>query len=73
MGYPLSTDNRRKAASKASQEFREAHPEIPWHKIIGTRHILIHGYFQIDTTLVWNTIANDLPPLKKQIENILNI
>jgi uncharacterized protein with HEPN domain len=60
------------AASKISPEFREQHPEIPWHKIIGTRHILVHGYFQIDTTLVWNVVIHDLPALKPQIEKLLD-
>ncbi len=59
------------AASKISLEFRAQHTDIPWHKIIGTRHILVHGYFQIDTTLVWETITRDLPSLKSQMVSIL--
>lgn len=60
------------AASKISPEFRSEHTGIPWHKIIGTRHILVHGYFQIDTSLVWNTVTNDLPSLKTQVETLLD-
>ena len=33
------------AASRVSEEFREAHGEIPWHKLIGMRNRLIHEYF----------------------------
>jgi len=35
------------AARKISQEFKEAHPEIPWFEVIGMRHRLIHEYFRI--------------------------
>ena len=29
------------AARKVSQEFRQAHPEIPWRQAIGMRHRLV--------------------------------
>lgn len=31
------------AASRVSDEYRERHPEIPWHKMIGMRNRLIHS------------------------------
>ena len=34
------------AANRLSAEFRQAHPEIPWGDIIGTRNRIIHGYDQ---------------------------
>ncbi|MBL1128835.1 MAG: DUF86 domain-containing protein [Chloroflexi bacterium] len=33
-------------------EFRQAHPELPWKQIVGMRHILVHNYFGTDTTIV---------------------
>jgi len=38
----------------------------------GMRNRLIHDYNEIDIDLVWQTIQNDIPDLKKKIENILN-
>lgn len=35
------------------------------------RHILVHGYFEVDLDIVWNTVQNDLDRLKSQIESIL--
>lgn len=35
------------------------------------RHKLIHGYFDIDLRIVWKTAKEDIPNLKKEIENIL--
>ena len=31
-----------------TKEFREAHPEVNWRQIEGMRHVLVHGYYNID-------------------------
>ncbi len=56
------------AASRISLEFRNAHPSIPWPDIVGMRHHLVHAYFDIDLSLVWDTVRNDLPALSTQLE-----
>ena len=58
------------AAGQISNETRSAHPEIPWRIIIGMRNILIHDYVQTNYKLMWQTIKNDLPILKEQLETI---
>ena len=52
-------------------EFRKQHPDIPWKRMTGMRDILIHQYDDIDFTGVWETATKFIPPLKKQIEIIL--
>jgi len=47
------------------------YPNIEWRFATATRNRLIHGYFDVDAEIVWNTTHNDLPLLKKQIEEIL--
>lgn len=59
------------AAAKVSTKARDAHPAIPWTDIIGMRNRLIHGYFDIDLDLVWNTVTDDLDPLLRQLEVIV--
>jgi len=59
------------AAGKVSTEFRQAHPEIPWHDIIGMRHRLVHDYFRVDVARVWDTIQNDLRPLIAAVEPLV--
>jgi len=59
------------AASKISTATQNAHPEIPWHRIIGMRNRLIHEYFRIDLEKVWNVILNDLPKLMSSIEPLV--
>jgi uncharacterized protein with HEPN domain len=59
------------AAYGFSPHFRDSHPEIPWDQIIGMRHVLVHGYFEIDLDIVWAVIEKDLQPLRSAIEAIL--
>lgn len=39
--------------------------------MIGMRHVLVHGYFEIDVDIVWSVIENDLLLLKEQIQTVL--
>ena len=59
------------AASRISPDLQVRHPEIPWGQIIGTRHVLVHGYFEIDLDIVWTAVQVNLPELKGQIQNLL--
>jgi uncharacterized protein with HEPN domain len=59
------------AASHISSEFRAKYPNVAWGGMIGMRHVLVHGYFETDTEIVWRVVENDLPILKAQIEKIL--
>ena len=59
------------AARSLSEPFRERHPEIPWAKIIGMRHILVHEYFGIDLAIVWQSVSTDVPNLKRFLEQAL--
>lgn len=59
------------AASRLSPELRSRYPETPWGQMIGMRHILVHGYFEVDIDIVWNAAQFNLEELKIQIEQIL--
>ena len=39
------------AARGITDELREAHPEVPWRRMVAMRNVLIHGYFAIDVDL----------------------
>jgi len=51
------------AANCISREFSERNQDIPWNKMIGMRNRLIHGYFDINYDIVWDTVTNDIPGL----------
>lgn len=59
------------AAKNIPDDFQELHPEVFWYQMKGMRNKLIHEYFGIDLGLIWDTVQNDLPILKKQISGIL--
>jgi len=59
-----------KAAYKLSNEFKAKYAEINWERIIKMRHILVHGYYQVEDFIVWEVIQKDLQPLKEQIKTI---
>lgn len=55
------------AARRVSQAFKDAHPDIPWRDLIGTRNILIHQYDRVNFDIIWDTVQNDLPALIDQL------
>jgi uncharacterized protein with HEPN domain len=60
------------AASQVPKEMREEYPQIPWPKITGMRHRLIHEYNTVDHDILWDTIKHDLPGLLSELERVLN-
>ena len=59
------------AAYKLSQEFVNSHPETAWLDIADMRHHLVHGYYQVDPSIVWSVIQGDLRPLREQVSRYL--
>jgi len=59
------------AVKSLSEEFKNKYPLVEWRKIAGFRDVLIHAYFGTDIIRIWNVIKNDLPKLKKDINEIL--
>jgi uncharacterized protein with HEPN domain len=59
------------AASHVQAGFREAHAEVPWQKIVGMRHKLIHDYLEINLDVVWDAATVDAPQLIKLLEPLV--
>ncbi len=59
------------AAYKLTLEFKETHPATPWRQIIAMRHILVHGYYQVSASEIYNVYKNDLPGLLSQLTSYL--
>ena len=59
------------AAGRVSGETREKAPGIPWGAIISMRNRLIHGYFDIDTEIVWKTVTQELPALLPKLRALV--
>jgi uncharacterized protein with HEPN domain len=59
------------ATKRLSLDFRGRYPQIPWKRISGLRDVLIHDYWGVDISLVWEITRTYLPELKHQIDAIL--
>lgn len=55
-----------------SDEFREAHPDLPWRQAIGMRNIIAHDYGELDYEIVYNVAAGEpFATFRTQVEEIL--
>ena len=59
------------ASTGITQGLRTKYPEIPWRQMSDMRNRLIHGYFDINYDLVWETAVEELPPLIIRLEKVL--
>ena len=60
------------AANHVSPEFQKECSDIPWSDVIAMRHRLIHGYYDVDPDIVWDTVHEDLPSLIAAIKKVLS-
>ena len=56
-----------------SPTFVANHPELPWLEMRGMRNKMIHEYFDVDWDMVCDTVKDDLPQLKQQIDGLLTV
>lgn len=53
-----------------SDEFKNAHGEIPWAKISGLRHRLVHDYENTNWSLICTIIFEVLPSFYEEIQGL---
>jgi len=59
------------AAGRVSEGFQDAHPEVPWRKIVAQRNVLAHEYGEIDDAVLWNVATVSVPELVRLLESLL--
>jgi uncharacterized protein with HEPN domain len=55
------------AANRLPSQFKTDTPQIPWKKIVGMRHRVVHDYFGIDLQIIWRIVQVEIPELKKNL------
>ncbi|MBN1323876.1 MAG: DUF86 domain-containing protein [Methanotrichaceae archaeon] len=60
------------AVKNLPPEVRQSHQEVPWKDIAGMRDRLIHGYFGVDTAILWKTATESVPETKSMIINVID-
>lgn len=48
-----------------TEMFQEEHPEIPWYDINGLRNRIVHDYGNVDLGIVYDTLTEDIPEIRK--------
>ncbi len=58
------------AASRLPHDVRALALEIPSRLVIAMRNQLIHGYFRVDLSIVWQTATQELPALSDPLQRL---
>ncbi len=58
------------AVKNIDNNIKGKYPAVNWKAIAGMRDKLIHHYFGIDYSLVWDVVENKIDQLKEDLENI---
>jgi uncharacterized protein with HEPN domain len=55
------------AATRLGEDADSLCPGLPWRNIRGIGNWLRHRYDRVDVEMVWNTVTDDLPPLRSGV------
>ncbi len=59
------------ASRRLPDDVRKRHPDIPWRDIANSGNIYRHEYHNINDRMIWKTVADRLPPLKRAVKKEL--
>lgn len=58
------------AARRLPAPYKDAHPHVPWRRVIAFRNVLVHDYERVDPDEVWRILAEDVPHLRAQLAEL---
>ena len=58
------------AANRLPEDFKDCHANIDWHRIRGFRNRIVHDYFGIDYSIVWEIKNTFLPQLLSSLKSL---
>jgi uncharacterized protein with HEPN domain len=58
-------------AARVSKDLRRSRPYVNWADIRAFRNLIAHEYLGIDAEEVWQIIHDDIPSLKRDLEDML--
>jgi uncharacterized protein with HEPN domain len=59
------------AACHIPEEICLDNPAVPWKDMRAMRNFVVHEYFGISDSILWDTIQIDLPPLVPLLKPLL--
>lgn len=57
-------------SAKLTEDFKNANFEIPWRAIRGLRNRIVHEYGEVDLTVIYDTVNNDVPKLYEKLKTL---
>ncbi len=60
------------AANRVSDSVRDRNRDVPWPDIIAFRNVAVHASFGLDWSIVWATAVDEVPALRRQIQEVLD-
>lgn len=54
-----------------TESFKEQHKEFPWRAMKGLRNRIVHEYGNVDMSVVYDTIQNDIPELLQNLKEFI--
>jgi uncharacterized protein with HEPN domain len=75
-GFRSAVERELQIIGEALMQLNRHHPDIAarvpdYLNLIGFRHVLVHGYDQLNPVTVWNAIETKLVSLKRVLETML--
>lgn len=58
-------------SDKLTESFKEQHKEFPWRAMKGLRNRIVHEYGNVDMSVVYETIQNDIPELLQNLKEFI--
>lgn len=61
------------AARLTPDSVRQLAPNVPWSRIVGMRHMLVHTYFGLDLEIIFDVAKNEVPALTDEVSIMLEL
>lgn len=62
-----ATINNLENIGEAAKNIENGKDDFDWKDISDLRDVLVHQYFRADKEIIWDIIRNEIPELKKKI------
>ena len=59
------------SSMRVTDALKLKYPEVDWQDLRKFRHVAVHDYTGMDYELIWRIVSENLPPLKQQLQHIL--
>ena len=59
------------AVSHLSDDIKALAPDIQWRRAVDMRNAIVHGYDDVDESIIWATIQTKIPDLRQAVLAIL--